>query len=265
MKYLFINGSPHKGNTWKLVETVQGILKTIEPGSIIEEIHLVNLKLPFCTGCSLCFRTGGTKCPHNEAIQRVLEAIEEADGIIVASTTYNRTETTLLKNFFDHLCYLLHRPQFFTKKALVITTTGGVGAKSAAKSIASFLKGIGFNRCYLLSVAAYSWNDYKVDDKTRRKCEQVTKKFYQDISSEKLHSPSVEVMIPYNLFRGMSLHYVKGTPYETEDGNYWTDPIRKDTVYNRIVPVPFYKKPVGYLFYFLGKILGKRVMVTYKK
>ena len=265
MKYLFINGSPHKGNTWKLAEEVQGILKNIEPGSVIEEIHLVNLKLPFCSGCSLCFRTGGSNCPHNEKIQQVLNAMEEADGIIVASTSYNRRETTLLKNFFDHLCYLLHRPHFFTKKALVITTTGGVGAKSAAKSIASFLKGIGFNKCYLLPVPAYSWNDYRINNKTRMKCEQITKKFYQAISSGKLHSPSVLVMIPYNLFRGMSLYYVKGSEYETEDGSYWTDPIRKDTVYDRVVPVPIYKRPIGYFFYFLGKKLGKKVMVTYKK
>ena len=32
-----------------------------------------------------------------------------------------------------------------------------------------------------------------------------------DTSFEKLHSPSVLVMIPYNLFRGMSLYYVKGS------------------------------------------------------
>ena len=265
MKYLFINGSPHKGNTWKLAEEVQDILKTIEPTSVMEEIHLVNLKLPFCTGCSSCFRLGGSKCPHYEKIQYVLNAIEEADGIIVTSTCYNTRETTLLKNFFDHLCYLLHRPQFFTKKALVITTTGGIGAKSAAKSIASFLKGIGFNKCYLLSFATYSWNDYRVNDQTRTKCEKVTKKFYQDISSRKLHSPSILVMIPYNLFRGMSPHYVKGSEYETEDGSHWTDPIRKDTVYDSVVRVPIYKRPIGHFFHFLGKRLGKKVTVTYKK
>lgn len=66
--------------------------------------------------------------------------MEYADGIIVCSTTYNMRETALLKNFFDHLCFMLHRPHFFKSKALVITTTGGVGGGAAAKSIVSFLK-----------------------------------------------------------------------------------------------------------------------------
>jgi len=34
--------------------------------------------------------------------------------------------TALTKNLIDHLCFMLHRPCFFTKKALVVSTVGGV-------------------------------------------------------------------------------------------------------------------------------------------
>jgi len=92
MKYFIINGSPHKGNTWKLVEC--------------------------------------------------------ADGIIIASATFNIWETGLLKNLLDHLCHLQHRPCFLGKKALVLTSVGGVGGAGTIKSVTGTLYGIGFNRCY---------------------------------------------------------------------------------------------------------------------
>lgn len=265
MKYLIINGSPHKGNTWKIVELAKETIQREDKEPVMEEIHLVQENLPFCRGCSACFRLGHEKCPHSGTVLKIIEAMDKADGVIVASTAYNRRETSILKNFFDHLCFMLHRPHFFRSKALVITTTGGVGGKSAAKSIASFLKGIGFNRCYLLSAASYSWNDYQISEKMKARISGVAREFQKDVSSKRLHSPSCMLLIPYNLFRGMSLAYVKGTEFEMQDGAHWTEECRKKGVYDRSVHVPFYKKPVGHLFYLIGKYAGRKIMVTYKK
>lgn len=267
MRYLIINGSPHKGNTWRLVEVSQSALLNCDSTAEFEEIHLAKLNLPFCTGCSNCFRLGHEKCPHYEKISAVINAIEKADGIIFASTTFNLRETALLKNLFDHLCFMLHRPHFFKSKALVLTTTGGIGGRSAAKSIASMLNGIGFNRCYIFSTASYSWNAYAPDSKTIKSLSKLTVKFYKDVSSGKLHSPSAILLIPYNLFRGMSLAYIKGSEYETEDGRYWSQDNRKSKVYDASVHVPFYKKPIGQLFYSIGKMAGKKksMQITYRK
>jgi len=265
MKYLLINGSSHKGNTWKLVELIKNSLQNCSSEATFDEIHLADLHLPFCCGCSLCFRKGHTLCPHNGIMQKVINDIDHSDGVIFATTTFNMRETALMKNFLDHLCFMIHRPHFFHSKAIVITTTGGVGAKYAAKGVASTLKAIGFNRCYLLASASFSWNDYKPNEKARKKCDALAIRFHKDVSSGKMHSPSLGLLIPYNLFRGMSLAYVKGTEYETEDGVYWTDPQRVRKVYDCSVPVPYYKKAFGSLFYCLGKMAGKFVTVTYRK
>lgn len=267
MKFVFINGSARKGNTWKLAELVQGDLRIVDPEVEIEEIHLLQVDLPFCVGCSSCFRIGAEKCPHSAKVRSIVEAIDRADGVIFTSTTYAMRETALLKNFFDHLCFMMHRPHFFQSKALVITTTGGVGAMSAAKSIASTLYGIGFNKCRLFARAAISWNDYQVPEKTRLALHKMTNQFVADCASKKLISPSISSLIPYNLFRGMSLAYVEGTSYPTQDGDHWTKPERRKGVYDRSVPVAFYKKPFGQLFYLIGKYAGKmkRVLVTYRK
>lgn len=263
--YLIINGSPHKGNTWKLVEVAKEAIQKENPSAVFEEIHLAEEKLPFCIGCSNCFRLGHEKCPHGESMMKIIKAMEAAEGVIFASTTYFRRETSILKNLFDHLCFMTHRPHFFTSKALIITTTGGVGGKAAAKGIASFLKSIGFNRCYLFSIAALSWNAYQVNSKTKSKLIRITGKFVKDVRSGHLHSPSCLLLIPYNLFRGMSLAYQKGMDYETQDGVYWTDEDRKKGVYDSDVKIPFYKKPFGQLFYLMGKYVGRKMIVTYRK
>lgn len=262
-----MNGSYHKGNTWRLAEIVKCNLAKLDQDVKFEEIHLSELQLPFCIGCSNCFRIGYEKCPHYEKILSVIKSIENADGIILTSSTYNMRETALLKNLLDHLCVMLHRPHFFTSKALVITTTGGVGGKASAKSIASTLRGVGFNRCYRFSAATFSWNNYIPNEKTINKLARKTNKFYKDVKSKKMHIQSTSVLVPYNIFRGMSLNYTKESEYETEDGNYWTIEERKNRIYDKRIPVFFLQIVVGKLFYIIGKNAGKikSMQVTYKK
>lgn len=265
MKYLIINGSPHRGNTWRIVELAKEYINGVDDNAEFNEIHLIELKLPFCTGCSNCFRKGHEICPHKDIITKIISDIDASDGLIVASTAFNMRETALLKNFLDHLCFMLHRPHFFKSKALVITSAGGIGEKNAAKSISSMLMGIGFNRCYIFATASNSWNDYRPDDKAKMKLSKITQRFYQDVRSKKLHSPSAALLIPYNLFRGMSLAYVKGAEYETKDGDFWTEENRKKHVYDPAVPVSLYKRPIGHLFYLVGILGGKFVKITYRK
>nr|WP_304518717.1 NAD(P)H-dependent oxidoreductase [Clostridium sp. CM028] len=199
------NGSPHRGNTWRLVKLIQEDLHEISPESTFEEIQLTDLELPFCTGCSLCFRKGHEHCPHHKIMQRIIDKIDESDGVIFAMTTFNMQPNALTKNLIDHLCYMFHRPHFFKNKAIVVTTVGGVGGNSAVNYLSAWLKGIGFSYCYKLPVISYSWNDYTVNKRIKIKCRRLAEKFHNDVSSKKMHTPSFAVLIPYNLFRGMSL------------------------------------------------------------
>lgn len=265
MRYLIFNGSPHKGNTWKIVEFMKKELLEISPESTFEEIQLSDMELPFCTGCSLCFRKGHEYCPHHKIMEKIINKIHESDGMIFAMTTFYMQPNALAKNLVDHLCYMLHRPQFFKNKAIAVTTTAGVGGKSAANYIAGFLKGIGFNYCYRLYLSSYSWNDYVVNMKTKMKLKKLVEQFHKDVSSKKKHIPTFAALIPYNLFRGMSTKYIKGTEYETQDGVYWNDPIRSKSTYDPSIELPLYKKVFGNLFYVIGKSASKFITITYKK
>ncbi len=263
--YLIINGSPHRGNTWALVSQIKKTIADLSPESVFEEIELTDLNLPFCTGCSLCFRKGREFCPHHKIMNTVFERIEWCDGLIFATSTFNMHPAALTKNLVDHFCFMLHRPHFFTKKALIISTTAGIGADKAVKYIDGTLRGMGFNKCYQFPAATHSWNAYSPDGRMVNKCGKIAKKFHSDVASMKKHAPRWLILIPYNLFRGMSLGYLKGTEFEYMDGAHWSDPVRTGKVYDSAIPVPFYKIPFGSLFYFIGKLAPKFITITYRK
>lgn len=110
-------------------------------------------------------------------------------------------------------------------------------------------------------------NTYEPDDRALIALNKKVSEFYKDVNSGKLQSPAASLLIPYNLFRGISLAYIPGTDYETQDGVYWTEACRKKSLYAPQIKVPFYKKPIGGMFYEIGKLAGKMkgMMVTYKK
>ena len=266
MEYLIIDGSPHRGNTWKVVETVRDQITAATPDTRFSVLRLRELNLPYCTGCSACFRKGSVHCPHRAPMEEILTLMARADGLILSFTTFNMAPNALMKNFLDHLCYLLHRPHFFTKKALVITSTGGVGAGKAAKYVAGMLRAIGFNRCYALPVKALSWNAYQPSEKMLARQQCMADKFHRDVASGALHAPGFSVLMVYNLFRGMSRAYAPGTKYATQDGVHWTDAKRARRVYDASVPVrnPL-KQLFGGMFYLIGRLAAKFTMVTYDK
>lgn len=263
MKILIINGGPRRGNTWLLTERARGMLAAFDPAIAFREAHLSDLDLPFCTGCSGCFRGGHRACPHNEAVQPVMDWIEDSDGVIFSVPCFQGHLPGILKNFTDHMAFLLHRPRYFTKKALIISTAGAVFAKSTTKALAATLAGWGFNKCYQLPVAALSWNAYEPTERDLRKTRRVTKRFYLDLRSGKMHAPGIGALIPFNLFQALCVGNRGEGEYPTEDNRFW--PKYRGMGYAPGIPLPPAKRAVGRLIYLVGKRLAKSMVVTYKK
>lgn len=263
MKILIINGSPHKGNTWKLTQTVKGMLQALDQEIKFQEVHLTDLNLPFCTGCSSCFRNGHETCPHNSLIQPVMDLIEQSDALIFSVSCFQGHLPGILKNFTDHLAFLLHRPRYFDKKALIVCTTGGISASSTTKALAATLPGWGFNKCYQLPITAFSWNAYTPSDNDLKKASAISKRFYLDVKSGSMHAPSMGVLIPFNLFQAMCVGNKGEADYPTEDNRFW--PQYTGMRYAPGIPVPAHKRFFGWLIYFIGKKLSKKMIITYKK
>lgn len=166
------------------------------------------------------------------------------------STTFNCRETALLKNFLDHLNYLLHRPLFYNKKALVIST-------ATIKSIASTLRGMGVNKCYGIWIRSVSWNAYIMKSNDQKKIYMATEKFSKDVQSGKMHYPKTDVLIPYNLFRGISKTYVHGSEYETKNGEYHSNLAKKNIAYDSKIPLLVHQRIIVSVFFLIGKIASK--------
>jgi len=239
MKYVVINGSPRRKNTCRIIKQVKSNLD-----GEFEEIHLAREKIPFCTGCLSCIVNGEEYCPHFDKIHPILEKIRDSDGIIVGSPVYAMNVSGLLKNFFDHTAYLYHRPEFFTKKALVVVSTAGAGHKKVANYIDETLRHWGVNKVYKISMACGGKETLEVNE-----IDRVSQKFREDLKSGKLHSPKLNDIVFYNVWRSMAL---SKNPIKA-DREFWirTDLVNQD--FSPDVKLSLFKKAFSKAMFFILK------------
>ncbi len=103
MKVLSINGSRRKnGNTECLIQSILAPSK--KAGAQIESISLGGYDIGACTGCEGC--RSSWECIIKDDFAQVVEKIDEADGIVLASPTYWYSVTSDMKRFIDR-CYSL--------------------------------------------------------------------------------------------------------------------------------------------------------------
>lgn len=247
MKCLIINGSPSKSYMWndvltqsftgKLAKEIQNTMSQL--GKVdFEEIRLIDVGLPYCKGCYNCFYKGENSCPHAKLIQPIMEKIKEADCVILTSPVYALNVSGLIKNFFDLTAYNYHRPSFFDKKALVISSTAGGMAKKTCKYMRDTLKHWGFNRVYVLSVVRMG--AVEISEKLKIKCQVVAEKFYNDVASGKLYPPTFKRVFYYQLWRNMS----NGNP-DSADYRYWQESGLISQTFSPKVRIGFIKKTFG--------------------
>ena len=150
MNVLTIMGTAHKGNTRAVVDL---FLKEFEDDkNEFDEIILPNDFQNFCQGCANCILKGEDKCPHYKEVNKIVEKIEKADLIILATPVFVGSCTGGMKAFLDHLAYmwLVHRPNenMFNKVGLIVTSAGGSGVKQTVKLLKNNLFYWGVPRIY---------------------------------------------------------------------------------------------------------------------
>jgi multimeric flavodoxin WrbA len=123
MKILAIMGSPRRGNSLKLTRLIEDELKDMSSVDF-EYLFLKDTQLANCIGCHLCIQKGEQMCPLHDDRDLIIKKIEDADGVIFVSPVYMFTITALMKNFVDHLAFLVHRPCFFHKPAMIFIHRG---------------------------------------------------------------------------------------------------------------------------------------------
>lgn len=216
MKITVIHGQNHKGSTYHVAKQVIDQF----PGQNEVQEFFMPLYMPnACVGCFSCILKGEEKCPHNEMMKPIIEAIKNSQVIIIASPTYCLEMTGGLKTFFDHLAawWLPHRPQEFmmNKIGIAISTTAGAGAKGVTKSIKRQLFWLGISHCKQIpvTVGAMKWADV-----SEKKKEEITKQISKTIKN--LNQPKKPTLKYRFLFRIMKMSQ-KANTWNPTDKNHW--------------------------------------------
>jgi len=223
---VIINGSPRKGNTYIATQIFKDEMTTC--GDVTFTEFFLPQDLPeFCRGCFACLDKHEQKCPHSQYTLPILDEIVKADAIIFTTPVYALHETGAVKVFLDHYAFMfiVHRarPEMFSKKAFVISTTAGAGTRAAIKTIITNLKYWGVNKIRSLGITMWAI-DFETMPRRRRakyegKLKKSARKFYREVASGKKHPPYLIQRFMIFFRRGM----LKKETGITADRQYWEE------------------------------------------
>lgn len=216
MKILIIHGQSHKGSTYHVSKMLAEKLK-----GEITEFFLPKDFGQFCTGCTNCFVSSETACPHYSKLEPITGAIDDADVIIMASPVYVFHATGAMKSLLDHYGYrwLVHRPEekMFRKQAVVVSTAAGMGMKSTNKDIADSMFFWGIAKTYKYGAAVMETSYDRISDRKKQKIERKISKLAAKIRNK--HGkvkPGIKTKVFFNVMRIAQKH-----GWNKADVDYW--------------------------------------------
>ena len=201
MKILAICGSPKKGNTYSALNDI----KENYPNIDFKILMLKDVNLKWCLGCYTCVKLGEDKCPLKDDREKIVKEMLDADGVLFASPVYTMQITALMKNFFERVGYIDHRPRFYGKYAMLMAVCAGFGADNANE----YMEGM----CSIFGFSIASSVELKIASKSENEKTYIHKqtieafdRFIQTIKESKSHPPSISMtqLIYYNVFRTLS-------------------------------------------------------------
>ena len=104
-KVVAIVGSYRKGGT--IDSAVQAVLEGArEKGAETTTFYLTDQHIEFCTNCRQCMQTPGEergKCPQQDDLEPILQAIDEADAVVLGSPVNFYNVTAIFRRFMERL------------------------------------------------------------------------------------------------------------------------------------------------------------------
>lgn len=107
MKIAVINASPRREGAVSLL--VREITDTLtQAGATVDPLCLAALDIRYCTFCMTCYRDPDSpigRCPQNDDMAWILNALKDADGYVMATQVSSGHANAVFKTFFERCAY----------------------------------------------------------------------------------------------------------------------------------------------------------------
>ena len=214
MKILAIISSPRKQNTYNAIKSIESIHKE-KYDCEYEYLFLNKVDLKCCIGCHLCLTKGEEFCPLKDDRDIIINKIESADGVILASPNHTMNVNWRMKNFIDRYSYLMHRPRFFNQRFMILITSGSYrGIKEAMKALV--LMGSGGKVISKIGVANSPGMNNKKRKKQSKKLNKEAIKFIDNMNKPFVYKPSFGDLIWFSVFKAITKETEKESPADYE-------------------------------------------------
>lgn len=220
MKIVIINGQNHKGSTWNIGNL---LIRKIAGEKEIKEYFLPKDLNHFCAGCYACLEAR-ERCPYWMEKEPILQDMQKADLLIFTSPNYCMMPSAPMKALLDLFFtnWMSHKPleEMFSKRAVVISTAAGAGAKKAAKLIADNLTNWGIPKIdsYAAVVNAVNWD--MVPPKKKAKIEKDMERLAKKLSRHRKVAAGIKTRILFWFYGGMQKANWGASAAEKE---YWSE------------------------------------------
>ncbi|MDD6069540.1 MAG: NAD(P)H-dependent oxidoreductase [Clostridiales bacterium] len=218
MKIVLIHGQNHKGSSYHIGKM---IADTISGKKEVSEFFLPRDLNHFCLGCYQCIEND-ENCPFYSEKAVIMKAVEAADLLIFTTPTYCLRASAPMKSFLDltFTYWMSHRPRksMFSKKAVVVSTAAGSGAKSATKDVktALFYWGVPYIKSYGIAVQAMNWD--MVSAKNKEKIQKDVARLAKKLSNGRKQYVGVKTRFMFKMMGLMQSAGFGSSPIEKE---YW--------------------------------------------
>lgn len=173
MRITVIYGQNHRGVSYTMAQRVLAYL--MEEGDELTEFFLPKDGPSFCVGCNGCFVRGEEHCPEAARVQPIMQAVEAADVIVLASPNYCMEMSGAMKNLLDHFAYrwVTHRPhpRMFAKVGLALASSAGAPPFGTVKSLARQLRWMCVPTVYRFPFVSNAMSADALSEKKRRELE----------------------------------------------------------------------------------------------
>ena len=214
MKILAIISSPRKQNTYNAIKSIESIHKE-KYDCEYEYLFLNKVDLKCCIACHLCLTKGEEFCPLKDDRDIIINKIESADGVILASPNHTMNVNWRMKNFIDRYSYLMHRPRYFNQRFMFLITSGSYrGIKEAMKALV--LMGSGGKVISKIGVTNSPGMNNRKRKKQSKKLKKEAIKFINNMNKPFVYKPSLGHLIWFSAFKALSKETEKEFPADYE-------------------------------------------------